>query len=117
VAKKLEEARQAKQIGSALEAAVAIRTDKELVQLLMQYPDHLPPLFIVSKVTVEERQPGDQTVALPYGVPAVIAVTITKAPGAKCVRCWRYDPAVGKAADHPELCARCAPVVRELASA
>jgi isoleucyl-tRNA synthetase len=117
VSKKLEEARQARQIGSALEAAVAIRTDKELVQLLMQYPDHLPPLFIVSKVTVEERQPGDQTVALPYGVPAFLAVTITKAPGSKCARCWRYDPAVGQAADHPELCARCAPVVRELISA
>jgi isoleucyl-tRNA synthetase len=117
VAKKLEEARQAKQIGSSLEAAVDIKTDKELAQLLTHHHGDLPSLFIVSKVTVNERQPGDQTVALPYGVPAFIAVTVTRAPGSKCVRCWRYDPAVGEAADHPELCSRCAPVVRVLTSA
>ena len=117
VAKKLEEARQTKQIGSSLEAAVDIKTDKDLTQLLKHYHGDLPSLFIVSKVAVNERQPGDQTVALPYGVPAFITVTVTRAPGSKCVRCWRYDPCVGEAADHPELCARCAPVVRELPSA
>jgi isoleucyl-tRNA synthetase len=116
VAKKLEEARQAKQIGSSLEAAVEITTDQWLTDLLRRYQDDLAPLFIVSKVTINNRQPTDPTVALPYGVAAMIAVTVTSAPGSKCVRCWRYDPAVGQAADHPGLCARCAPVVREMAA-
>jgi isoleucyl-tRNA synthetase len=103
VAKALEGARQAKTIGSPLEAAVSLHVDPETRQLLDSYEAQLPSFFIVSKVTLavstEKSRP--------------IQVTVARAPGRKCVRCWRYDPAVGEAADHPELCARCAPVVRE----
>jgi isoleucyl-tRNA synthetase len=63
-------------------------------------------LFIVSGVTVVEAPAGQAR-----------SVVVHKAPGRKCVRCWKYDPAVGAATDHPELCPRCAQVVRELAVA
>jgi isoleucyl-tRNA synthetase len=106
VAKALEEARQAKTIGSPLEAAVALEVDPETRQLLDSYEAQLPSLFIVSEVTL----------AASAGKSRPVRVTVTRAPGRKCVRCWRYDPAVGEAADHPELCARCAPVVREMAA-
>jgi len=104
VAKALEAARQAKSIGSPLEAAVTLHTDGESRALLASYEAHLPSFFIVSQVTLAAAVQGRP-----------LSVTVSRAPGGKCVRCWRYDPAVGKAADHPELCARCAPVVREMA--
>jgi isoleucyl-tRNA synthetase len=109
VAKALEAARQAKTIGSSLEAAVVLQVDLETRQLLASYEAHLPSFFIVSTVTL----------AAPVakgGKDQPIHVTVSRAPGAKCIRCWRYDAAVGQAADHPELCARCVPVVRELAA-
>ncbi len=108
VAKALEEARQTKTIGSSLEAAVTLQVDAESRQLLASYEAHLPSFFIVSEVTLASLdEKGTEN-------SRSIQVAVSRAPGSKCVRCWRYDPAVGAAADHPELCARCAPVVREL---
>jgi isoleucyl-tRNA synthetase len=41
------------------------------------------------------------------------AVVFAKAPGAKCARCWRILPEVGKSAAHPHLCLRCEGAVKE----
>jgi isoleucyl-tRNA synthetase len=38
-------------------------------------------------------------------------VSILKAGGAKCERCWKYDLDVGKDNAHPTVCARCAAVL------
>jgi isoleucyl-tRNA synthetase len=38
-------------------------------------------------------------------------VSVFKADGAKCERCWKYDPEVGKDTNHPTVCARCATVL------
>ena len=42
------------------------------------------------------------------------SVTVTPAQGAKCERCWKILPSVGRDGEHPTLCARCARVVRKL---
>jgi len=34
-------------------------------------------------------------------------VTVIKAKGTKCARCWRYQTSVGANAAHPALCDRC----------
>ena len=104
VAKQLEAARQSKMIGSSLEAAVTLQVDPETLQWLAPYESHLPSFFIVSMVALTSS--GETSRA--------VRVTVNRAPGSKCVRCWRYESAVGQAADHPGLCARCAPVVREM---
>ena len=39
-----------------------------------------------------------------------IAVKLSETP--KCVRCWNHNEHVGEDHDHPELCPRCAQVVR-----
>jgi isoleucyl-tRNA synthetase len=39
-------------------------------------------------------------------------IIVSKAEGAKCERCWKYDPDVGKDSTHPTLCRRCAGVLR-----
>jgi isoleucyl-tRNA synthetase len=42
-----------------------------------------------------------------------VTIGVGKAEGHKCARCWNYSEEVGKDAEHPELCERCAPVVKE----
>jgi isoleucyl-tRNA synthetase len=40
-----------------------------------------------------------------------MTVTVEKAQGGKCERCWCISEEVGKDAAHPTLCKRCASVV------
>lgn len=36
---------------------------------------------------------------------------MAKAAGSKCIRCWGYTRDLGSDERHPELCARCTPIV------
>jgi len=104
VLKKLEEKRQANEIGSALEAMVEISAaDAEKQKLLLDNKDILRYLFIVSRVEVKDAPPPGSASDAETGV----AILIKKASGAKCQRCWNYSEAVGKDSDHPTLCERC----------
>ena len=53
------------------------------------------------------RQPASET--LPG-----LGVTIHRAQGKKCERCWNYSVRVGESADYPTVCERCLPVLREI---
>ena len=44
-------------------------------------------------------------------------ISVNKADGAKCERCWKYDPRVGQDEKHPTVCARCAMVLNAGAGA
>jgi isoleucyl-tRNA synthetase len=44
-------------------------------------------------------------------------ITVSHADGAKCERCWKYDPWVGTDASHPTVCERCAKVLNAGAAA
>jgi isoleucyl-tRNA synthetase len=92
VQKALETARQAKRIGSGLEAMVALGAEGETLALLESARAELPALFIVSKV---ELAPGP------------LAAEVRAAPGKKCPRCWVYAEDTGRSAAHPELCGKC----------
>src|SRR5690606_15903412 len=72
----LEGARQRKEIGSALAAAVVLRADGATYELLDSLRPDLPMLLITSDVTLEQ---GD----------GALAVEVTRADGHKCPRCWR----------------------------
>ena len=78
----IEPLRKDKQIGSSLQAKVVLTGNGEEMALLTAYADDLPMLFIVSDV---ELRPG---------AGEGLQVTIEKAAGVKCERCWRYVPAV-----------------------
>ncbi|HWM25023.1 MAG TPA: isoleucine--tRNA ligase [Chthoniobacterales bacterium] len=91
----VERARQEKLIGNALEAAVVLRCDQEAISSIPN--EQLEEFFILSELRIE---PGKEPSA-----------AISKTARAKCARCWRHRPAVGKSAAHPELCDRCEGVV------
>lgn len=42
-----------------------------------------------------------------------VTVGIARADGSKCNRCWNYSTHVGSDSQHPELCERCLPVIKE----
>jgi isoleucyl-tRNA synthetase len=86
------------------EVNIAVRAeDKALLDSV-----DLAALCIVSKVTVTEGVPGES--GEDCLVPCAVAVKLSEAP--KCVRCWNHNDQVGADSEHPELCPRCAKVVR-----
>jgi isoleucyl-tRNA synthetase len=100
VLKELEKAREQKFIGNSLEAQVILKVPQALSQLVRKYENELCSLLIVSDVVLEAGA-GDE-----------IEVTIAKAPGEKCQRCWNYSPYVGTSPTHPDFCRRCEDVVK-----
>jgi isoleucyl-tRNA synthetase len=102
--KQLEIARQAKTIGSSLEAKLKITASDPLFTLLQSYVPQLRALMIVSGVTVEHSATnGDSPVR----------VDVAKADGAKCERCWNYSTHVGENPAHPTICERCSAALKE----
>ena len=103
--KALEEKRNEKLIGKSLEAklTVACRFDEDY-NMLSGMPEALRDICIVSDLHVIKDE------SLPTDTP--FAVTVEKAVGDKCERCWAYSETVGTVPEHPTLCARCAGVVK-----
>jgi isoleucyl-tRNA synthetase len=100
----LEEQRKAKVIGNSLTARVRLSTAGPVGALLRRHADELPMLFIVSEVALEATAPdaGD-----------ALAVTVERAGGDKCGRCWRWVPAVRREPAWEGLCERCVDALAE----
>ena len=45
---------------------------------------------------------------------APLAITVDRAQGDKCERCWKYTLDVGQDLDFPTICLSCAAAVREI---
>lgn len=108
VQKALELARNEKIIGKPLEASVTLYADGELYDFLKSVEAQLPEIFITSYVAVEN---GEGAVK---GDVEGLSVTVSKADGEKCERCWKYSHTVGENSDHPTLCSHCADVMKEI---
>ena len=65
----------------------------------------------LAATTVEGTAGGDLVQVTMTGEGDVTAVVIAPADGQKCERCWQVLAEVGKRADHPEICGRCADAV------
>jgi isoleucyl-tRNA synthetase len=106
VLKALEGARAEKIINSGLEAKVLLNGDLALKAKLKPYLASLPALFIVSQVEIPAV--GAE------GSGAAVEVTIQKADGQKCERCWNYSTHVGENARYPTVCERCTEALNEI---
>lgn len=101
VNKILEDMRNEKILGKALEAQVEIQIPQaDTLASLQGKEEELADVLLVSAVTLTAGE-GD-----------TITYNVTRASGEKCERCWKYLPSVGQCAEHPTLCARCARVVK-----
>ncbi len=95
VFKKLESMREAKTIGSSLQAEVALRASGETLKLLQSLDDDLRFVMITSQAKVSA------------GTGEALEITANASAHTKCERCWHYREEVGSHAEHPTLCGRC----------
>ncbi len=93
VLKRLEDAREKGEIGSSLEAEIAITASADNYDDLASLGDDLRFVMITSAAKVVH---GD-----------ALAIEVTASSHAKCARCWHWRADVGADAQHPALCARC----------
>jgi len=106
IAKALEQARKEKIIGHSLDARVSIAVPEKMKALLENHLEDLRALLIISQLQlVAENQ-----ITRPYVSDEFkgLMVSVEKAFGKKCERCWIYSESVGEDKQHPKICARCA---------
>src|SRR5262249_29554586 len=96
----IEQARQQKLIGNALEAAVVLNSSSAVTTKINK--GELEEFFILSDLTIHQSDEA--------------SATVTKTPFKRCARCWRHRPAVGTSKEHPDLCDRCESVVTKAQS-
>lgn len=107
VQKALEIARNEKIIGKPLEARIVLNATGELYDFLISVQSHLPEIFITSYVDVKNGE-GEFK-----GEVEGLSLTVLKADGEKCERCWKFSQSVGKNSAHPTLCGHCTEVILE----
>ena len=98
----LEKARQAKSIGKALEAKVTlsganaaiINTEEETAKALRELVN-VSQLELICKVGEPDK------------------VSVSKADGQKCERCWHWETDVGSNPEHPTICGLCVEAVKQ----
>ncbi len=102
VMKALEEARTSGMIGKSLEAQVILDvSDDEIYNLFASFGQELKDLFIVSALQMNKVADAKED---------GFAVTVEKAQGDKCDRCWMYTTDAYKT-EEGCLCARCKKIV------
>ena len=115
----LERLRQARVVGTSLEAGVTIRANGVTAALIEQYEPELPTLFITSEALVETDTalPLDPEQAALAGAQftepdGAGVIAVRRAEGVKCDRCWRYVPEVTDT-DPAGICTRCGAALAE----
>jgi isoleucyl-tRNA synthetase len=140
ILKALEVARSGGIIGHSLDAQVVLfrareHVASEIESLIARDPEKARDILIVSQLEVRsgetpgfmwqleearragtdgasaQIQDGDRAGWGFYSKPLDRLIAVFKAGGGKCERCWKYDEAVGRNSDYPEVCSRCAAVL------
>ena len=111
VSRALEEARAAKLIGSSLEARVLIEAPEKFTKAISAMEDP-EGFFIVSQLDVQII-PHVEDKAQEEDRLAGVRVEVFRVEGDKCPRCWVWTDDVGSDKDYPQVCQRCAGVLRE----
>jgi isoleucyl-tRNA synthetase len=106
VMKSLETARQSNVIDQPLTAKVTVAGAGAWPAFLEPLAGSLPELLVVSQAGLAKSGSGTPSAETSEGA---LWVTVTKADGAKCDRCWLVKEDTGKKA--PGLCDRCADAV------
>ncbi len=99
VNEKLESLRMNKEIGQSLDAVVLISGNQNNndFQLLQEYENYLPELFIVSQVHLKSDEQKNGS----------LSISAHHAEGDRCPRCWRWLNELKATEDHGEICSRC----------
>ena len=100
--KKIEEKREEKTIRSGLEVKLRIKANDDWLEFLKEF-DNLANLLIVSEIQFEKSSNE-------------LEIYAEKTSWKKCARCWTHHPTVGEQDKSPDLCAKCAEVIKTVNS-
>jgi isoleucyl-tRNA synthetase len=108
VNKALEIKRSERFLGNSLEAKVILHLPEKYKGLLTEEIAFLPTFFIVSAVELTAKSMKDS-----YRSTEIegLDITIERAEGSKCQRCWNWSTTVGTFTDKNDICERCYNVV------
>ena len=108
VNKKLEAERQTGLIGHSLDAIVLLNIANAEYSFIKDYTENeVSDLFIVSQVKFVNDNLAESEIE-------GISISVEKASGEKCERCWKYDEEVGHDHNHSDVCPRCASVLEKM---
>jgi isoleucyl-tRNA synthetase len=107
VAKQLEQLRVAGSIGSSLDAEVNLFLPEKAMQMLSSINDELRFVLITSEAKINDWSDRADAKEIELSDGSKIAVTVRKADGEKCARCWHVRADVGSDKNHPLICHRC----------
>ena len=110
VLKALEVARNEKLIGKSLTAHVILYPTDETKALIDSIEEDMKQLLIVSAFSIGGTFADAPSEAQTFTKTAIV---VKQAEGKTCARCWVVTPTVGEDANHPELCPRCAAIVKQ----
>jgi isoleucyl-tRNA synthetase len=107
--KALESARAEKKINANLEAKVVLSAGPDLKAKIEPYAAVLPALLIVSQVELASSAGSTNGDLL-----GSLQVSVQRADGKKCERCWNYSVHVGENQRYPTVCERCSAALAEI---
>jgi isoleucyl-tRNA synthetase len=100
--KKIEEKRVEKVVGHSLDTKIVIMASESDFALLTRLGNELKDVFIVSQIDLQKGSTDTE-------------ITVSKADGEKCERCWQYASALTAATGKfPNTCQRCADTLSSL---
>ncbi len=124
VLKALEQARSAGIIGHSLDAKVVFAKRGNQQSAILSEWVNIDRARLQDLLIVSQADNGGETAAAAndavasYDAPLLnCVVQVSKAEGAKCERCWKYDVKIGADHNHPTVCPRCAGVLNAGAAA
>ena len=94
VKKSIEPLVKEKTIKGSLESKVTLSAGNAKLDFLKKAESELKDAFIVSELEVKDN--GGE-----------LEISVEKAEGEKCERCWAISKTVGQNSEHPTLCSRC----------
>ena len=80
---------------------------------LTDYSSKMQADLVEDESAVSSSSEYNGSLDLPNSAGSVTA-GVVRAEGSKCQRCWNYSTKVGQDTDHPSLCERCSPVIRDM---
>ncbi len=89
----IEKARAEKTVGHPLDAVVKISATAKELKFIEDAKEILEMVLVVSKVEVTKVEKEE--------------ITVEKAPGYKCARCWKYREDVGADKNNEDICSEC----------
>jgi isoleucyl-tRNA synthetase len=118
----LEIAREKKEIGKSLEAKAEIVGQTDEDHAAATHLEMFRELVNVSQVKIEAKFPivdaDTELQKMPRGGSGTMnvvftgSISISRADGQKCERCWHWETDIGQNAEHPTICGRCVEAVK-----